>query len=69
MLINESTVWCFSSSIEEDYYSSMLADWVEEVISCSSDEVKEAIKALWNNENSWNVIVERSFVDNSDWII
>ena len=62
------SVWCLESPSEE-MYSFMLSDWIQEVIDNPSEEAIAAIRALWDNDTSWETIVRRFNTDGSVWYV
>lgn len=60
------SVWCFETPAE-DNYSWSLSEWIQEVIDNPSEEAIAAIRALWDNDTSWDTIVRRFNTEGSVW--
>lgn len=53
---------------QEETYSAMLADWLEEVIQDPSPLAIKALRSLWDNE-SWESIQRKFQTEGSVWYV
>lgn len=66
--MSATDVWCFETPVEQDY-SWFLGEYIRETIASKSQEDIETIRGFWNNEDSWETIVERAACETSAWYV
>lgn len=63
-----SNVWCFESSVEQDYCW-FLGEYIRETDATKNPDDMKTIRGFWDNRDDWETIVKRAACERNTWYV